>query len=62
MSDRNTILRAVADRAHALANDGESAPDYRWMQTYIDNAAQRYKITLTDAEYKQVERMVRNGS
>jgi hypothetical protein len=60
-ADRKTILRAVADRAHSNANDGESAPDYRWMDSYIDEACNRYSVTLTPEERRNVERMVRNG-
>lgn len=58
--DRNTVLRAVADRAHALANDGESAPDYRWMGQYIDAAAKRYDVQLTHTEQAHVATLVRS--
>lgn len=61
MNDRDILLRAIADRAYALANDGESAPDYRWMNQYINAAAVRYKAVLTSEERQQVARMVKNG-
>ena len=58
--NRETILLAVADRAYHLANDGESAPDYRWMDQYIDSAADRYKVVLTAQERKDVAQIVRS--
>jgi hypothetical protein len=58
--ERKTILLAVADYAHSLANDGECAPDYRWMDQYVDTAAKRYKVALTTKERQQIEREVRS--
>lgn len=60
MTDRGTLLLAVADRAHRLANDGESAPDYRWMDQYIDSAADRYKVVLSKSEREAVVKNVRS--
>lgn len=59
--DRKIILLAIADRAYSSANDGESAPDYRFIGTHINSACKRYGITLSETERKQVEKMIQEG-
>lgn len=60
--DRQMLLRIVADRVWDIANDGESRPDYRWMDQYIDEVCDRYKVKLTSAEKQQVDALVREMS
>lgn len=59
--DRDVLLRAVADRAHSSANDGESAPDYRFLNVHINSASERYGITLSIEERKRIEKMIQKG-
>lgn len=57
--DRSFQVQAVADYAYHLLNDGESAPDYRTIQTDVDHAAKRYNITLSELEKELVIKMVK---
>lgn len=58
--ERQFVLLAVADRAEWAATDGgDTTPDYRCIDLYINEACVRYNVTLSDKEREHVKRNLR---